>query len=75
MTGMWCADVVELVTDFVEGALDSLAERRVADHLPGCPGCERYVEQIRQTLRLLHGRPADQTLPLPTRAALLAALR
>jgi len=59
MTGMRCADVVELVTDLIEGALDGLVERRIADHLPGCPGCERYVDQVRQTLRLLRSQATD----------------
>jgi anti-sigma factor RsiW len=44
-----CADVVELVTDYLEGALPDDVATRVSEHLEHCYGCARYVEQIRQT--------------------------
>jgi anti-sigma factor RsiW len=48
-----CRTVVELASDYVDGDLGPDGEGRVAAHLAGCDGCERYVEQVRQTVRLL----------------------
>ena len=48
-----CRELVELVTDYLEGAL-SLAERhRFEGHLGTCRVCPRYVEQLRTTVRVL----------------------
>jgi predicted anti-sigma-YlaC factor YlaD len=48
-----CRAVVELASDYLERALDPTSHRRVAAHLGGCDGCERYVDQLRQTVRLV----------------------
>jgi anti-sigma factor RsiW len=69
-----CDQLVELVTDFVEGALDPRTERRVVDHLAECDGCSTYLEQMRTTARALGELPADR-LPDAAREALLAAFR
>jgi predicted anti-sigma-YlaC factor YlaD len=74
MADLDCDELVELVTDFVEGALDPVTERRVVDHLVLCDGCGTYLEQMRQTARDLGELPPDR-LPEPARAALLAAFR
>jgi anti-sigma factor RsiW len=74
VNGLDCNRVVELVTDFVEGALDGATEQRVRDHLAECPGCETYVEQIRQTVRALGEVDADALGP-DAQAALLTAFR
>jgi predicted anti-sigma-YlaC factor YlaD len=47
---MRCAELVEYVTDFLDGAVDPA---RVRAHLERCEGCQRYVEQMRVTIRLL----------------------
>jgi anti-sigma factor RsiW len=69
-----CDELVELVTDFLDGALDPAQERRVVDHLALCDGCGTYLEQVRQTVRDLGELPADR-LPGPARDTLLAAFR
>jgi anti-sigma factor RsiW len=48
-----CRTIVELASDFVDGDLDADRHRRVVAHLAGCDGCERYVDQVRQTVRLV----------------------
>jgi anti-sigma factor RsiW len=48
-----CRTIVELASDFVDGDLDADRHRRVVAHLAGCHGCERYVDQVRQTVRLV----------------------
>ena len=47
---MTCAELVELVTAFLEGALDPDTERRFIEHLAVCDGCETYVDQMRRTV-------------------------
>ncbi|HEY2201132.1 MAG TPA: anti-sigma factor [Solirubrobacteraceae bacterium] len=47
-----CIEVVELVTDYLEGALPRGDRRRLERHLAGCEHCTEYLAQMRQTLRL-----------------------
>jgi len=47
-----CKEVVELVTDYLEGALPRSERRRVDYHLARCPLCTTYLAQMRETLRL-----------------------
>jgi anti-sigma factor RsiW len=47
-----CREVVELVTDYLEGALSRRDRRRFEHHIAGCPDCTAYLEQMRETLRL-----------------------
>jgi anti-sigma factor RsiW len=75
VTDLNCDEVVELVTGYLEGALDAETELRVADHLTGCDGCTTYVDQIRQTVATLGSSPADVELSREARNALLAAFR
>ncbi len=44
--------VVELVTDYLEGALSRAERRRFEAHLGGCEHCTEYLEQMRATIRL-----------------------
>ena len=74
---MQCAEVVELVTELVEGALDAELEQRVIGHLSLCDGCQAYVEQVRRTVEALGDPPPGEppALTPATRDALLAAFR
>jgi anti-sigma factor RsiW len=47
-----CQQIVELVTDYLEGALSRRDRRRFEHHLAGCPHCTAYLAQMRETLRL-----------------------
>jgi anti-sigma factor RsiW len=69
-----CDRLVELVTDFVEGALDPATERQVVDHLAECDGCSTYLDQMRATARALGELPPGR-LSDPAREALLEAFR
>ena len=63
MEDLPCRELVELVTDYLEGALPPGERARVDAHLAECPGCTEYLEQMRATLALtraireLEGRP------------------
>jgi anti-sigma factor RsiW len=47
-----CQQAVELVTDYLEGALPRSARRRLEAHLAGCPDCAEYLAQMRTTIEL-----------------------
>jgi anti-sigma factor RsiW len=50
---MTCQELVELVTDYLEGALSELDRTRFQEHIALCPMCEVHVEQLRITIREL----------------------
>jgi len=50
--GLSCQELVELVTDYLEGALDERDRQAFEHHLAGCDGCTEYVEQLRVTIEL-----------------------
>jgi anti-sigma factor RsiW len=56
-----CQEVVELVTDYLEGALPTAGRRRFEAHLADCPHCTEYLAQIRETIRLA-GRVTPEDL-------------
>ena len=56
-----CQQAVELVTDYLEGALPAAGRRRFERHLAGCPHCTEYLAQIRETISLT-GRLAPEDL-------------
>jgi len=65
-----CQDFVELVTEYFEGTLPSADRARFEGHLTICPPCTEYIEQMRQTLRLL-GRLTEGSIPPQARNQLL----
>jgi anti-sigma factor RsiW len=69
-----CQQLVELITDYVEGALDEQRHADVVRHLSECDDCLRYVAQLQQTERVLASIQAP-TLSSDDRAALIAAYR
>ena len=68
-----CRELVELVTDYLEGALPPGERERFEAHLAECAACDAYVEQVRATIRLA-GRAAALDEPADT-ASLLAMFR
>ena len=47
-----CQEIVELVSDYLEGALSRSQRRRFESHLAGCEHCSEYLAQMRETIRL-----------------------
>lgn len=47
-----CIEFVELVTDYLEGALPDRERRALEHHLSLCDPCVAYLEQMRETKRL-----------------------
>ncbi|HYX75733.1 MAG TPA: zf-HC2 domain-containing protein [Gaiellaceae bacterium] len=69
-----CQELVELVTDYLEGALSAADESRFEAHISTCDGCNVYLEQFRQTIRLTGTLSVGELSPEAERA-LLDALR
>ena len=72
--GISCREVVELVTAYLEGALEPDTRARFEVHLELCGPCAEYVEQIRTTSRLAAVAVAEFEVR-PDRDALLNAFR
>ena len=58
-----CQQAVELVTDYLEGALSRRDRRRFEAHLRACPNCTAYLEQIRITIALTGAVGTDELSP------------
>ena len=68
-----CQDIVELVTAYLENALDPSDRERFEEHLVFCDGCSNYLEQMRTTVELTGG--VDLRLPPALEARLLEVFR
>ncbi len=69
-----CDQVVELVTDYLDGALAPEDVAAFEAHLAECDDCDVYLDQIRSTAEAVKQVRADH-LPEATQAGLLAAFR
>jgi anti-sigma factor RsiW len=69
-----CRELVELVTDYLEGALPADEQARFQGHLEACDPCVGYIEQIRLTVTAA-GRVEEEDLDPASREALLAEFR
>ena len=69
-----CQEVVELITDYLEGQLDDETRTEMEAHLALCPGCDTYLAQMRRTIEELGHVPVD-TLSAQAQADLLATFR
>lgn len=67
-----CQELVELVTDYLERALGEADLRRFEQHIAGCGGCTRYLEQLRATIRITGTITTDDLSPEAEKALLEA---
>jgi anti-sigma factor RsiW len=58
-----CQEMVELITDYLEGALSRAQRRRFERHIAGCEHCAEYLEQMRTTIRLTGCLQAEDLTP------------
>jgi anti-sigma factor RsiW len=72
--GLVCQELVELVTDYFEGALSEADHARFEAHIAGCDACTTYVEQMREMLVVV-GELTTESLSPEAEAELLAAFR
>ena len=69
-----CREVVELLGDYLDGAMAPEDRVRLEEHLTACQGCAAYLEQLRTTIRL-SGRLSQEAVPAEAMAPLLEAFR
>jgi anti-sigma factor RsiW len=72
--GLACQELVELVSDYLEGALSEADRARFDAHIAGCHDCTAYVRQMRETLALM-GELTTESISPQAQADLLAAFR
>jgi anti-sigma factor RsiW len=69
-----CKELVEIITDYLEGTLPDRDRARFDRHLMTCAPCREYVEEMRTTLRLA-GRLTVESISPGARDQLLQAFR
>jgi len=71
---MPCQELVEVITDYLEGALPERDRIRFEEHLSVCGKCREYMEQFRRTIEAVGSLRATDLDP-HTRESLMAAFR
>ena len=69
-----CQELVEIVTDYIEGSLSARERARFDAHLAKCTGCRNYLAQMRQTIKLA-GKLSEESIPPQARDDLLGVFR
>jgi anti-sigma factor RsiW len=67
---MTCKELVEVVTDYLEGSMPTEQRLLLEEHLAFCDWCQTYLEQMRATIRLT-GTLREEDLDPEAREALL----
>ena len=70
-----CQRVVEMVTDYLEGALPEDTGAQLEQHLVICDACSLYVDQHRAVSRALSQLTPQPAAALGSKNAALAAFR
>jgi anti-sigma factor RsiW len=71
---MNCRQVVELMTDYLDGALSAGDRAKFEEHIAGCDGCRAYLAQLRMTREVV-GRLANEPIPQSVEDELLKAFK
>ena len=71
---MSCKELVEVITDYLEGRMAADDRLRFETHLEECPYCVHYLEQVRATVEAL-GQLPEETITPDSRREVLAAFR
>jgi anti-sigma factor RsiW len=69
-----CQELVEVVTDYLEGRMPADRRLRFEEHVAFCDWCSTYLEQMRETVRLTGALREDDLRP-EARDALLRLFR
>ena len=73
-SGISCRELVDLVTDYLEGAMTPEDVARFEAHIAGCDACTMYLEQMRDTLAIL-GELTPDSISIEAERELVAAFR
>jgi len=71
---MTCQELVELVTEYLDGTLSPMDRARFEEHLAVCPYCRTYLEQMQQTISAV-GKLTEESIAPQTREELLQLFR
>jgi predicted anti-sigma-YlaC factor YlaD len=71
---MTCRELVDVITDYLEGTLAEADRVRFEEHLLECPYCQNYLDQMRETIRTL-GALREESLSPQARQSLLESFR
>lgn len=72
VAGIRCGEVLERLSDYVDGELDAPTRAKVEAHVLGCELCERFggrFAAVIQRLRRVLGRPAQTDAGVADRLA------
>ena len=67
--------MIEVVTNYLDGALPPEEQQRFERHLSYCAGCSTYVDQMRETIRQTGIVPREESLPPELREGIIAQFR
>ena len=71
---MMCQELVEVLTEYLDGTLAAHDRARLEAHLSVCDDCQAYLEQFKATIALAD-RANDEKLPPDLRNNLMNAFR
>ena len=71
---MGCRELVQVINDYIEDVMPPGDRKRFDEHLAICPGCQTYLDQMRQTIRAV-GKLSEESIPGEVRNVLLQAFR
>jgi predicted anti-sigma-YlaC factor YlaD len=69
-----CHELVELVTEYLEGAMEPSERDRLEVHLSGCRPCRHYLDQMRRTIAVV-GKLPEESVPPSAQEELLKVFR
>ena len=58
-----CQELVELITDYLEGILPDAERVRFEEHLAVCAGCRNYLDQMTRTIEAVGHLNKDDLAP------------
>ena len=70
-----CQEMIEVVTNYLDGALSPDEQEGFESHLSRCAGCTTYVDQIRVTIQQTGMVPREESLPPALREEIVAQFR
>jgi anti-sigma factor RsiW len=71
--GLSCEEVLERLSDYLDGDLAAPAKAAVEDHVKGCDGCARFGGEFKVTVRALRDHLLRSPAPPPGLVARLRA--
>ncbi len=70
-----CQEMIEVVTNYLDGALPPDEQQRFERHVSYCAGCNTYLDQIRETIRQTGMVPHEESFPPALREEIVAQFR